>query len=140
MAIQNEISMKMAISIKIINVGLVFPEQEPNLGDTPFNMDYILTILNRLIERNDHVLLGDDLMYKVLVCFKNVTLYNGFKCKANLFKRLNIHKTIRMDQPLDKLILTKEDRIEIHQRMQKCVENSLKSKELGHGQEYDDFI
>jgi len=37
--------------------------------------------MNRLLERNDHILLGNEIMYKTLVSFKNICLFNGFKLK-----------------------------------------------------------
>lgn len=76
---------------------------------TPFNLDFLLTIMNRMTERNDHILLGNDLMYKVLVCFKNIGLFKNFKAKRSHFHKFNLSKVVRLNPLKDKFELTREE-------------------------------
>lgn len=76
---------------------------------TPFNLDFLLTIINRITERSDHILLGNDLMYKVLVCFKNIALFSNFKAKRSHFKKFNLSKVVSLNPLKDKFELTREE-------------------------------
>lgn len=107
-AMQYELAIKNGgHSVQIINLGLIFPTQEANIPDTPFNIDYAITILNRLISRENHILLADDAKIKAQLCINSLTMFVGFKAKDFYFKKLHLDKVVPMTYPQDRFPLDK---------------------------------
>ncbi|CAD8108582.1 unnamed protein product [Paramecium primaurelia] len=140
LSIQNDITLKKGVSIKIYNIGLTFPNQESNILNTPFCFDYALTILNRLLVRNDHILLGNDVLYKTQVCMKNLALYTGFKAKDSYFHKFHLQKIIPMNYPQDRFNLEKNDLHVAQELITQCVLTSQLTRDLGQGEEFNKLI
>ncbi|CAD8179506.1 unnamed protein product [Paramecium octaurelia] len=139
-AIQTDIALKKGVSIKIYNVGFTFPVQESNIQNTPFCYDYAITILNRLLVRDDHILLGNDVLYKTQVCMKNLALYTGFKAKDSYFQKFHLQKILPMSYPQDRFNLEKNDLQVAQDLIAKCVLKSQQTRDLGQGEEFTKLI
>lgn len=73
------------------------------------------------MSRDDHILLGNDVVYKTKVCMKNLALFTGFKAKDSYFHKFHLHKIIPATYPSDRYTLDKHDQQTVYNLIHKVI-------------------